>query len=157
MHMRTLITNTQKCTLTWGENPGLGRLLVGLTWLEGGTINLWPCWGGIQWEGELPCRGAGMVRWSRTLWYHVQGGGGGWGCQWVWGFSLSTCIWSWARVLWGAPKAKLWGEPEGPWPGWESWCGIPWKPPSWCPGILSTTKEPEGTYTQRQDEHNKYG
>ena len=150
-----LHTCTVKHTLTWGGNPGLGKLLVGLTWLGGGPSNLRPGWGGILWEVEPPCRGPGMVLCSRTLWYHGHDGGGGWGCQWACGLSLSTCIWSWARVLWGAPMAKLWGEPEGPCPGWEIWWGIPWNPPSWGPGTVSTTKEPEGTYTQIWDEHNK--
>uniref|UniRef100_A0A671YWX9 NADP-dependent oxidoreductase domain-containing protein n=1 Tax=Sparus aurata TaxID=8175 RepID=A0A671YWX9_SPAAU len=56
-----LQTCTLKHTLTWGGNPGLGKLLVGLTWLGGGPINLRPGWGGILWEGEPPCRGPGTV------------------------------------------------------------------------------------------------
>lgn len=136
---------------TWGVYPGPSKLLVGLACLGGGSINLWPGWGGMEWEGAPLFRGSGMVRGSLTLWYQVQGGGAGWGCQWGSGFSLSTCLWSWARVLWGAARPKPWGEPEGLCPGWPGWRGIPWKPPSWLPGGLSTTKEPEGTRTRRED------
>lgn len=144
--------HTATLTVTWGESPGLSMLLVELTWLGRGLVNLWSGWGGKLWEGEPLCRGPGSVCCSWMLWCHVQGGGGGWGCQWAWGFSLSTCIWSWARVLWGAPRAMLWGEPEELCPLWVcSW----WKPPSWWPGTLSTIKVPERTYTQRQDEHNR--
>lgn len=146
-------TPAESHTLTCGINPELSKLLVGLTWLEGGSINLRP--GGMLRDGAPPCRDSGTVRCSLTLWYHVHGGGGGWGCQWASGFSLSTCIWSWARVLWGALRAKLWGEPEGLCPGWRGWWGIPWKPPSWWPGTLSTTKEPARMCTQRVDEHYK--
>lgn len=147
--------NTHKnYTLTCRVNPGFGRPLVGPVWLGGGTINLQCGWAATLWEGARWRRVWGPDRGSLTLWHHAQGG---WACQWVVGFSFSTCIWSRARVFPGFPMAKPWGEPEGPSLGFLTSWGIPWKPGSRLPGVLSTSREPVGIRTHNRNERKKRG
>lgn len=90
-------------TLTCGVNSGFGRPLVGPVWLGEGTINLQCGSAATLWEGARWRRVWGPDRGSLTLWHQPQGG---WACQWVVGFSFSTCIWSRARVFRGFLVAK---------------------------------------------------